>query len=179
VVPAEVVSPNTAENIPDDSQTVTTAGIVSTTGSRAGSPSSSASSGSASQQQNDQQASQQEPAAPQPERAEPRPEPTRVASAEPATASATQPSTDAANPFFVQLAARRDQTSALAAFADLQQKYPSILDGLAPTVKRADLGDKGVWYRLWVGPMDTRGNAANVCENLKQAGLGGCFVRTE
>ena len=73
--------------------------------------------------------------------------------------SSTQPQTTSANPYFVQIAARRDQTSALAAFADLQQKYPNVLNGLAPTIKRADLGDKGIWYRLWVGPMDTRNTA--------------------
>ncbi len=174
VVPAEVVSPNTADNLPSQSETVTTAGIVATTGSGASAPSSNT-----SQQRSDTQASRPEASAPRPEPAQPRPEPTRVASAQPTPTSATQPETASANPFFVQLAARRDQTSALAAFADLQQKYPSILDGLAPTIKRADLGDKGVWYRLWVGPMDTRGNAADVCEKLKQAGLGGCFVRTE
>jgi len=27
--------------------------------------------------------------------------------------------------------------------------------------------------------MDERGNAQDVCAKLKQAGLGGCFVRTE
>ncbi len=185
VVPAEVASPNTAENMPDESQTVTTAGIVATTGSGASdNPSDNetadAPSSSASEEQTGRaSASQSDTPAPRPERAEQRPEETRVASAEPATTSSTQPSTEAANPYFVQLAARRDQTSALAAFADLQQKYPNILDGLAPTIKRADLGDKGIWYRLWVGPMDTRGSAADVCEKLKQAGLGGCFVRTE
>jgi cell division protein FtsN len=190
VVPAQVASSNTAdntantaENIPDESETVTTAGIVATTGSgareqtRESKPANEASSSASDNQA--ESASQSGASAPQPERAEPRPEETRVASAEPATTSSTQPSTAAANPYFVQLAARRDQTSALAAFADLQQKYPNILDGLAPTIKKADLGDKGIWYRLWVGPMDTRGNAADVCEKLKQAGLGGCFVRTE
>jgi len=190
VVPAQVASSNTAdntantaENLPDESQTVTTAGIVATTGTGASDETASADTANESttgtSEPEAQSASQAASSAPRPEPAQPRPEETRVASAEPATTSDTQPSTAAANPFFVQLAARRDQTSALAAFADLQQKYPNILDGLAPTIKRADLGDKGIWYRLWVGPMDTRGNAQDVCAKLKQAGLGGCFVRTE
>lgn len=175
VVPAQVGAPNTAENLPDDSQTVTTAGIVATTGSGANAETASEQTARAPEPQTESAPRTTSPA-PQPE---PRPEETQVASAEPASPANTQPTTAAANPYFVQLAARRDQTSALAAFADLQQKYPSILDGLAPTIKRADLGDKGIWYRLWVGPMDSRGNAADVCEQLKQAGLGGCFVRTE
>jgi cell division protein FtsN len=175
VVPAQVGAPNTAENLPDDSQTVTTAGIVATTGSGANAETASEQTAGGPEPQTES-ATQTTSPAPQPE---PRPEETQVASAEPASPANTQPTTAAANPYFVQLAARRDQTSALAAFADLQQKYPNILDGLAPTIKRADLGDKGIWYRLWVGPMDSRGNAADICEQLKQAGLGGCFVRTE
>ncbi len=173
VVPSQVATRTAPENMPDDSQTVTTAGIVATTGTGAQTTSAPAAGATVSQAESAPEAAS--PAPPP----EPRPEETRVASAEPATTSSTQPVTTAANPYFVQIAARRDQTSALAAFADLQQKYPTILDGLAPTIKRADLGDKGIWYRLWVGPMDTRGNAQDVCEQLKQAGLGGCFVRTE
>ncbi len=103
----------------------------------------------------------------------------RVASLEPAQSVASSPSTSGANPYFVQIAARRGQTDALAAFADLQQRYPSILAGLTPTIKRADLGDKGVWYRLWVGPLSSKGTADGVCDKLKSAGLKGCFVRTE
>lgn len=169
VAPAATPSPSQ----PGEAETVTTAGIVATTGTG------SRETASAEPASETQETAAAEAPAPRPERAAPRPQETRVASAEPATAASTQPATTVANPYFVQLAARRDQTSALAAFADLQQKYPSILNGLAPTIKKADLGDKGVWYRLWVGPMDTRGNAQDVCGKLKNAGLGGCFVRTE
>jgi len=185
VVPAQTQA---SPEMPDASETVTTAGIVSTTGSGAssGMTASRSGGGDATPSNADSSSSQQqaESPAPEPERAAPRPaetnqQETRVASVQPETATSATTSTAAANPYFVQIAARRDQTSALAAFADLQQRYPSILDGLAPTIKKADLGDKGVWYRLWVGPMNTRGNAQDICGKLKQAGLGGCFVRTE
>jgi len=185
VVPAQAASQTASANQPDNSQTVTTAGIVATTGANASDetasvePQGEAAASAPDPAPEPESAADATPSAPRPEQAEPRPAETRVASAEPASPSTTQPSTASANPFFVQVAARRDQTSALAAFADLQQKYPNILDGLAPTIKRADLGDKGIWYRLWVGPMDERGNAQDVCAKLKQAGLGGCFVRTE
>jgi cell division protein FtsN len=159
---------------PDEAQTVTTAGIIATSGPETDTAESTKPASEPEDKTDTAAAS-----APRPERAAPRPKETRVASAEPASTASTQPQTASANPYFVQLAARRDQTSALAAFADLQQKYPSILNGLAPTIKKADLGDKGVWYRLWVGPMNTRGNAEDVCGKLKGAGLGGCFVRTE
>ena len=168
---------------PEAADTITTAGILAEAdeGGTASEPAGQAATAASGSETQSAQTAQS--AAPTPARAAPRPDneqETRVASVEPETTSSTQPSaTGSANPYFVQVAARRDQTSALAAFADLQQKYPNILDGLAPTIKRADLGDKGVWYRLWVGPMDDRSNASNVCGQLKQAGLGGCFVRTK
>jgi len=174
VVPAPVET--VTQSGPDDTQTVTTAGIVSAT--ETGTSERASREEAAPQEPRTRETTEAAAPAPAP-RPEPQPRETRVASAAPTASDTPQTSTASANPYFVQLAARRDQTSALAAFADLQQKYPDILNGLAPTIKKADLGDKGVWYRLWVGPMGTRGNAQDVCGKLKQAGLGGCFVRTE
>jgi len=161
----------------DKSSVTTTAGIVSTIGGDEDTSSDSES--SAADDKSTTDSVDASTVAPRPERAAPRPEETKVASADTSTTSADEPATASANPYFVQVAARRDQTSALAAFADLQQKYPGILGGLAPTIKKADLGEKGVWYRLWVGPMTARSDARDVCGRLKSAGLGGCFVRSE
>ncbi len=79
--------------------------------------------------------------------------------------------------FVVQIAARRTQTDALATFANLQQKYTSLLDSYGPIIQRADLGSKGIWYRLRVGPMGTRDTANDLCKKLKNAGLKACIVR--
>jgi SPOR domain len=80
---------------------------------------------------------------------------------------------------FVQIAARNDQAAAMAAFADLQQKYAGVLGNHSPSVRKVDLGDKGVWYRLLVGPMASKGDADKLCEDLKTAGMKGCFSRKE
>jgi hypothetical protein len=45
----------------------------------------------------------------------------------------------------------------------LQQKYPEVLAGKPPDVQKADLGDKGVWYRAVVGPPGSREAASSVC----------------
>ena len=84
---------------------------------------------------------------------------------------------DVGEPFVVQVTSRTSQTGALAAFADMQQKYPSLIGEFAPDIQRADLGSKGVWYRLRVGPVSGKTAAADLCTNLKQAGHPGCFVR--
>ncbi|MCP4936598.1 MAG: hypothetical protein GY927_20960 [bacterium] len=81
------------------------------------------------------------------------------------------------NPFVVQVTSRSSQTSALAAFADMQQKYPNLIGAYAPDIQRADLGNKGIWYRLRVGPVTSKVAASDLCTSLKQAGHPGCFVR--
>lgn len=102
------------------------------------------------------------------------------ARSEPTTAAAPRqqaaPAQQSAGTYVVQVAARKSQTDALAAFADLQQRYPSLLSGYRPIIERADLGDKGVWYRLRVGPMETRTVAASLCDKLKAAGMSSCLV---
>jgi cell division septation protein DedD len=79
--------------------------------------------------------------------------------------------------FVVQVASRRSQAMALAAFADLQQKYTSLLGDYQPMIQSADLGNKGVWYRLRVGPLSKKADAAKLCQDLKRAGLRSCLVR--
>lgn len=79
--------------------------------------------------------------------------------------------------YVVQVAARRNEADALSAFGQLQKKYPSILSSYRPNIQQTDLGDKGVWYRLRVGPMDSKDSASAVCNELKAAGHSGCFVK--
>ena len=81
--------------------------------------------------------------------------------------------------YVVQVAARKSQTDALAAFADIQQKYPRLLSGYRPIIKRADLGNKGVWYRLNVGPVESKQVAGSLCGKLKSAGMRSCLVRSQ
>ena len=43
-------------------------------------------------------------------------------------------------------------------------------------VQRAELGDKGTFYRALVGPFGSREEAAQVCTSLKAAG-GTCLIQ--
>jgi cell division protein FtsN len=58
----------------------------------------------------------------------------------------------------------------------MQQKYPSLLAPYRPLVQKADLGTKGVWYRLQIGPMTSKTTASKLCEDLKSQGLPECLV---
>ncbi len=98
------------------------------------------------------------------------PEPETAPEPEPA---ATPPT--AASGFVVQIASQTSQEAAEATFASLQRSYGSVLGGLEPNIQRADLGEKGIYYRVRVGPWAERADAVNVCEALQAAG-GDCFV---
>lgn len=99
--------------------------------------------------------------------------PAPVTPAKPAPASAPAATNGG---YVIQLAAFRDEPSARAAFAKLQNKFPS-LKSLAPDIQKADLGDKGIYYRLRAGYL-SKADATTLCDDLsakKQA----CFVRTK
>jgi cell division septation protein DedD len=74
----------------------------------------------------------------------------------------------------LQLGAFESQELANGAWAAFRSRYPSVA-GLSPDVQRADLGAKGVVYRLRIGPFADRGAATDACVQLKSAG-GNCFV---
>lgn len=95
-----------------------------------------------------------------------------AAPAAPAAAAAPPAATTAAAPAgsaFVQLSSQRSEEAALQAFRGLQGRHPDILGGLAPDVQRADLGDRGIYYRVRVA-QPSRADAAGLCERLRAAG---------
>lgn len=78
--------------------------------------------------------------------------------------------------YVVQVSAQRNEADAQASFKALQQKYPNVLGGQQPMIRRADLGDKGIYFRAQVGPFATMDEANQLCNNLKAAG-GQCIVQ--
>jgi hypothetical protein len=78
--------------------------------------------------------------------------------------------------YVVQVSSQRSEADAQASYRALQGKFPSVLGSRAPLIKRADLGDKGVYYRAMAGPFGSSEEAAQVCGNLKTAG-GQCVVQ--
>ena len=57
----------------------------------------------------------------------------------------------------------------------ITESFPAVLGKLDPQIQQADLGAKGIFYRVRVGPWAARKEAVEVCESLKAAG-GNCFV---
>lgn len=75
----------------------------------------------------------------------------------------------------LQLGSFRSVNGADDAWKRISQKHGGTLKGLDYTIERADLGSKGVFYRLQAGPIPSRQKADNLCGKLK-AGNQGCFV---
>jgi hypothetical protein len=136
------------------------------------------------------------PAVPMPQAA---PAPAPVAEAAPPPAAAPAPAADPASvaaippkpkvatadvapapskpsQYVVQVGSKQNQTEALATFADMQQKYPTLLASYRPMVQKADLGAKGVWYRLRIGPIIDKSAATKLCGQLKSQGHPDCLV---
>jgi hypothetical protein len=78
--------------------------------------------------------------------------------------------------YVVQLSAQRSEEEAIASFKALATKYAAVFGDRQPLIKRADLGEKGVYYRANVGPFPTQDQANHFCSNLKIAG-GQCIVQ--
>jgi hypothetical protein len=75
----------------------------------------------------------------------------------------------------VQLSSQRSESDAQASFKALQGKFPTQLGSREAVIKRAELGEKGVYYRALVGPFASSDEATQFCGNLKTAG-GQCLV---
>jgi hypothetical protein len=106
--------------------------------------------------------------------AEPR---TRVAAVNPAPAPAVAAApSGGGGGYVVQVSSQKNEADAQASFRTLQGKFPAVLGSRAPLIKRADLGEKGVYYRAMVGPFGSPDEASQFCGSLKTAG-GQCVVQ--
>ncbi len=113
-----------------------------------------------------------------PAQRQPSPVQQQVARAQPAPPAALALRGPSGDDYLVQIAARQSEDEARRAFSELQRRYPHLLGSYQPTIQVADLGAKGVWYRVGVGPIDQKATAAAFCEQLKSAG-GDCIVRRQ
>lgn len=104
----------------------------------------------------------------------------KAAAVVPAPTNSVATTGNGANGFVAVLASvpRSDSSrmDALKRFADMQQKYASVLAGKTPDVAEANLGNKGAYHRLVVGPPGSREQASTVCTQLKTQGYGDCWV---
>lgn len=76
----------------------------------------------------------------------------------------------AAGGFQVQLSALRSEAAAQSAWTTIQSSAPDLFIGANLDIQRADLGAKGVFYRLRIGAFADRATAKGFCADVKAAG---------
>lgn len=87
---------------------------------------------------------------------------------EPAASSAT-------GGYVLQIGSYKTRDEANESWSVFREKHADAIEGLSIDIKAADLGDKGTWYRLRLGPFTDKEAASAVCEKIKSAG-GKCFL---
>ena len=71
--------------------------------------------------------------------------------------------------YLVQISALRSEVAAERAWKEATRKSPDLFEGSQKRIQRADLGSKGVFYRLRVGAFSQRAAATEFCDALKSA----------
>jgi cell division septation protein DedD len=95
----------------------------------------------------------------------------------PAAGTAPAKPGTATGPFKVQIAATRDEPTAQKEWERLKHAHADLLGGLSPTVVRADLGDKGIFFRIQAGPVPDQAKADKLCAELKKVSIACIIVK--
>jgi uncharacterized protein len=77
--------------------------------------------------------------------------------------------------YALQVGAYRNREDADANLSAIKEKYAALLIGYSLNVQRADLGKKGIWYRLRILGVGNDEFASTLCDRLQADD--GCFVR--
>lgn len=106
----------------------------------------------------------------------------KPADAQPKPATTTPTQTAVAPPakngaYKVQIAAVKSQEDAEREWAKLKSAHSDLLGALTLSVQRADLGAKGIYYRVQAGPLADAAAAKELCGSLQQRKIGCLVVR--
>src|SRR5438309_1646397 len=75
----------------------------------------------------------------------------------------------------LQLGSVRSEDAARQEWERIKRKNADLLGTLSATPIRADLGDKGIYYRIQTGPVADQAAAERICSELKQRSIG-CII---
>lgn len=101
---------------------------------------------------------------------------TPAAAEAPAAAATGAPQLPAAphfvsnGPYVAQLAALQSEAAVEQAWRRLSSRAPQLFQPARLDVERADLGPRGIYYRVRAGYFADRANAARFCERIRQMG---------
>jgi hypothetical protein len=75
----------------------------------------------------------------------------------------------------LQLGSLRSEEAARQEWERIKHKNADLLGSLSASPIRADLGDKGIYYRIQAGPVADPASAERICGELKQRSIG-CII---
>lgn len=78
--------------------------------------------------------------------------------------------------YYIQLGSVKTSSGAESEWSKIQKRYSSQLSGYSHRVETADLGAKGVFYRIQAGPV-SKDQAISTCSAIKKITAGGCLVK--
>lgn len=76
---------------------------------------------------------------------------------------------------YVQVVSVPSKAAADSEWKKFQKSFTSILSGVSHRVQEANLGEKGTYYRVQVGPL-AEADAKSLCQQIKAQKPGGCLV---
>jgi len=102
-----------------------------------------------------------------------KPATSKLAASAPADPDVAEPS---GAMFVPVLSTHKDVKAAREAFAELQKQHVAVL-GAKQSEVQASASETGTWYRLVVTPASSKETAMEVCNTLRAAGYGRCWVK--
>jgi cell division protein FtsN len=99
----------------------------------------------------------------------------KPATPSPAAAPPTAAPVAASGAFVLQIGAYKSHAEADVAWKSYKAKHAALLADATDDVQQADLGDKGIWYRLRIAGFPSKDVASAMCDQLKADG-GSCFL---
>lgn len=100
----------------------------------------------------------------------PTPAPVKVAEKTPTPKETPVASVSTNGSYVLQIGSFKSQADADTAWKNFQGKHASLVGGYGPNVVKVDLGEKGTWYRLRMGPFSSKDGAVATCAKLSADG---------
>jgi cell division septation protein DedD len=100
-----------------------------------------------------------------------------VAAVPPPPAPAPPAPAAAVTGYRLQLGALRSEDAARQEWEKLKKAHGDLLGGLNAAWPRADLGERGIYYRIQAGPVGDVAAAEHLCGELKRRNVGCILVR--
>lgn len=107
----------------------------------------------------------------------PAPPPPARSLAPPTPAAPSKPAKIATGNYQVQLLAGRNEDDVRNAWAKLKAQNGDVLGSLSPVLAPTRLGDRGTYYRLRAGPLESETKARAACKRLSSRGASCIVIR--